>query len=124
MKNLNLILSAVVIAALVTSCSRSPKSCFKVEVHAPDGSWVPTNTGKVGDRFYFSTVCSENAGAGTKFDYGDGTTGNNEGHEYTKPGSYTVKVTVYGKKGELSDISSQSVSVKELQADATPVKAV
>lgn len=120
-------LTSLAIAAslfAITSCSKEPKACFKVEVQTNDGKWVPTTTGKVGELFFFSPLCSKNAFAsGTMFDYGDGTTGTEESHEYKKPGNYTVKCTIYapekGEKGTKSDIASQAVVVKDLQADAT-----
>lgn len=120
------ILSLLLLAAgiaVMSSCSREPKACFKVEIQTKDGKWAPTNTGKVGEHFYFSTMCSQNAHAlATTFDYGDGTTGHEESHDYTKPGTYTVKCTVYeskkGEKGEKSDVATQTVVVKDLQAEA------
>lgn len=123
MKNLHLLVLSSVLAVAVSSCSRAPKSCFQVEVKGPDGKWSAASSGKVGDRFYFSTTCSKNAfGLGTQFDYGDGSTGTEQAHDYAKPGNYTVKCTVYstdhGQKGDQSDVSTQSITVKDLQAEA------
>jgi PKD repeat protein len=117
MRILKLTLALSVCAALLSSCSREPKSCFTIQVKNPEGGWITTTTGKVGEDFYFSPICSENAyGKGTLFEYGDGTKGIEESHVYAKPGSYTVKCTVYsvshGEKGEKTDVASQSVTVK------------
>lgn len=123
MKRKFLPLMLIATVALLSSCSKEPKACFKVEVQTKDGKWAPTTTGKVGEHFYFSTMCSENAYAlGTIFEYGDGTTGHEESHEYKKPGTYNVKCTVFeskkGEKGEKSDVASQTITVKDLQAEA------
>ncbi len=122
MKTLAMMFVAAGMVAL-TSCSKQPKACFKVEVQDKEGKWVKSSTGMVGEMFYFSSICSENAhAAGTTFDYGDGTTGTEESHEYKKPGNYTVKCTVYapvkGEKGDISDMTTQAVVVKDLQAEA------
>ena len=118
MKTLTLMLATAGLLA-VTACSKQPKACFKVEVQNKEGKWVKSSTGLVGELFYFSSICSENAHAtGTTFEYGDGTKGTDESHEYKKPGSYTVKCTVVGAKGNLSDVATQSVVVKDLQAEA------
>lgn len=120
MKKLSLVVVSAVALAL-TSCSKEPKACFNVEVQTPEGKWVKSTTGKVGEMFYFSTICSQNAHAtGTEYDYGDGSKGQDANHNYVKPGSYTVKCTVYapkkGEKGDKSDVASQTIVVKDLQA--------
>jgi hypothetical protein len=122
MKTITMMLLATGMLA-ITSCSKQPKACFNVEVQDKNGTWIKSTTGLVGEMFYFSAMCSENAHAtGTVFDYGDGTTGTEENHEYKKPGKYTVKCTVFspakGAKGDKSDVATQSVVVKDLQAEA------
>ncbi len=120
MKQIKVFLACSLIVVMA-GCSKNPKACFTVEVQGHDGKWKQTTTGNVGERFYFSPMCSKNIFVGTEFDYGDGTSGTQEGHEYTKPGTYTVKCTVFsgknGKQGDLTDVTTQSVTVKALQAD-------
>ena len=116
MKNLHSILLSLFIIAIMSSCSHEPKACFTVDLLKPDGTYITTNKGKVGERFYFSPMCSEhNFSSATIFEYGDGTKGSEEGHEYNKPGSYTVKCKVFaadhGAKGEKSAEFSQAVTV-------------
>jgi hypothetical protein len=126
MKTITSLLTVGALMALY-SCSNQPKSCFKVELQKKDGKWIQASEGKVGDHFYFSPMCSENIFAlGTEFDYGDGTKGTQESHEYAKPGQYTVKCTVYntrkGEKGDVSDVATQTIVVKQLSAEAKEVE--
>lgn len=119
MRNLKLILLSTAVVALLSSCSKEPRACFTVDVFSANGdygNYVKSNKGKVGERFYFSPMCSEhNFSSATIFEYGDGTKGSDEGHEYTKPGTYTVKCKVFavdhGQKGEKSAEFSQSITV-------------
>ena len=124
MKKLKLILLSSLFVAALSSCSHEPKACFTVDVDANStGSYVKSSKGKVGDRFYFSSLCSEhNFTSATIFEYGDGTTGSEEGHEYTKPGTYTVKCKVFavdhGKKGDKSAEFTQAITVLPSQTQA------
>ncbi len=116
MKNLKLMMLSTAFIAVMSSCSKEPKACFTVDVYNSTGNYVKSNKGKVGERFYFSPMCSQYAFSdATVFEYGDGTTGKEEGHEYTKPGTYTVKCKIFivdhGKKGELSSEATQSITV-------------
>ena len=116
MKNLKLILLSSIVAAAICGCGKEPKACFTVDVYNSSGKYEKSNKGKVGERFYFSPMCSENAFSdATLFEYGDGTTGKDEGHEYAKPGTYTVKCKIFvvenGKKGEQSSEATQSITV-------------
>jgi len=124
MKTLNLILLSSAIAVIFSSCSKEPKACFTVNVYNSTGTFVESTKGKVGERFYFSPMCSEYAFSdATVFEYGDGTTGKEEGHEYTKPGTYTVKCKIYlvdhGQKGEKSAEATQSITVAPSEARAS-----
>lgn len=116
MRNLKLLLFSTAIVAVLSSCSKEPKACFTVDVYNAEGNYEKSNKGKVGERFYFSPMCSEYAfSEATIFDYGDGTTGKEEGHEYTKPGNYTVKCKIFmvdhGQKSDKSSEATQSVTV-------------
>lgn len=123
MKSLKLFLAVAVIAVAFSSCSRDPKACFTVDVYNASGVYVPTTKGQVGERFYFSPMCSEQCfSSATLFEYGDGTTGTESGHVYSKAGSYTVTCKVFavehGTKGAKTDEAKQSITVVPSQAQA------
>jgi PKD repeat protein len=129
MKTLNTVILSALLGALVTSCSKSPKACFSVNVSNEKGDFVAANTGKVGQSFYFNPICSEKIHrTSTVFDFGDGSKADVESHVYMKPGTYTVKCTVYGaangQKSDQSDEFTQTVTVTpapQAQASAATV---
>ena len=81
--------------------------------------------GNVALKVNFTNLTSEGAYSSSLWDFGDGTTSTEKDpeHLYTKPGNFTVKLTVTGPDGSDSVTKTNSIEVRPVTAAFTPTTA-